>query len=316
MLKPRKELELEIEFIKQELYRNRQTEAISNKLFDQLGRYFTQGKLVSIFNNSFPLIQLSEEELFHLTNGLSKTYKQLDIKEWFLDSEIKEWINKEYSSKRYEPTIELKDVSFNGNKLNPEFLCYISYRDLAELANSGKLEYDTNLQRSPKLVTKFGRTVELPTVNRESVDRIAEKMCNGEFMANQITLNMLREDVQFYNYSDRKLSIDVSSGRCLIIDGFHRITALTRCMRKYPNTEGVLVLNIKNLDAEEVRSFIYQESLANRHDERTVGKFNLNDKITLFTNKINNYMSKNNNIFYHRIKTPICPNGDLMKIQT
>lgn len=309
MLKARTELELEIEYIKQDIYKAGNIERFVKDSYEELKGFFTLGKLTGIFNGRFPLVQLSEEELFHLTQTLSKDYEICDVSKWFLDSEIKEWINNKGKLIEDLDTITLNKVSFNGNKLKPEYLCYITYKDLAALANSGKLEYDMTLQRSPQIITKLGRTIEIPTVNWQSVESISEKMLAGEFLANQITLNILNDGNEFHYFHQDKLVIDVTKGKVLIIDGFHRVTALCRSIQKNPHLDGVLILNIKNLDAEEVRVFIYQESLANRHNSKTVEKFNINNKITLFTNKINSYMNADNNFFYHKIKTPISPSG-------
>ena len=156
----------------------------------------------------------------------------------------------------------------------------------------------------------MGKIVEIPTINLQTVEDIKEKMLNGEFYSNQITFNMLQEGNIFWNYYNGKLSIDTKNGRILVIDGGHRLTSVARAYRENENIEGVLCLNIKALDADGCKNFIWQESLANRHSEREVERFNINSKNTIFINKINSYRgNKQNNALYHFIKTHIVRDG-------
>ena len=311
MLKNRTELEEEILAYFVSVYRNKRTEKIQDELIRNLSNRFSIIKLVNILNNRLPLPQLSEQELFFICNFIYKTDKNIkfDIKDWFTESEISQWINSIENNRKNTSVVEIENVMYNGNELAQEYLCYITYKELAKMLEIGLIEYDTTLQRSPKIISKMGKIIEIPTINLETVEDIKEKMLNGEFYSNQITLNMLQEGNIFWNYHNRKLSIDTTKGRLLVIDGGHRLTSVARAYRENENIEGVLCLNIKALDADGCKNFIWQESLANRHNEENLDRFNINSKTTLFINKINSYKNRKNNALYRFIKTHIVRDG-------
>ena len=310
MLKNRIELEEYLYAIKEGVYRKREIGLLQQEAIKKLKEYMAVSKIVGIMNNRIPLQQLSEQELFYVTNFMYNYLKNehINIKEWFTDSEISNWINDTIIVNNSN-IVEIENVMFNCSELNPEYLCYIPYRKLIDMMEHGQIEYDTNLQRSPKIITKMGKVIEVPTINQNAVMEIKDKMLNGEFYSNQITFNMLNEGNIFWNYYNGKLSIDISKGRLLIIDGYHRLSALLRAYRENGNINGVLHLNIKALDDDGCKNFIWQESLANRHDENTVDRFNINSKITIFINKLNTYRNKQYNPFYREIETAIIKNG-------
>ena len=311
MLKNRTELEEEILAYFVGVYRSKRTEKVQEELIAKLSNRFSIIKLVNILNNRLPLQQLSEQELFFMCNfiyGLDKNIK-FNIKEWFTETEISEWINKETVKKLNTSIVEIENVMYNGNEFAQEYLCYITYKELAKMLELGLIEYDTTLQRSPKIISKMGKIIEVPTIDLSTVEDIKEKMLNGEFYSNQITLNMLQEGNIFWNYYNGKLSIDTKKGRLLVIDGGHRLTSVARAYRENEGIEGVLCLNIKALDADGCKNFIWQESLANRHNEENIDRFNINSKSTLFINKINSYKNRKNNALYHLIKTHIVRDG-------
>lgn len=310
MLKNRYDLEEFIYAIKEDYYRKRQINKLQEKAIKELKQYIPINKIIGILNNRIPLQQLSEQELFYVSYFMYDitNNEDINIKKWFTDSEIGLWINSKIAISNRN-IVEIDNVMFNGSELNPEYLCYIPYRKLAVMMEQGQIEYDTSLQRSPKIITKLGKIIEVPTVNQNSVMEIKEKMLNGEFFSNQITFNMLNEGIVFWNYYNGKLSIDTTKGRLLIIDGYHRLSALLKAYRENENIDGVLHLNIKTLDADGCKNFIWQESLANKHDEDTIDRFNINSKVTMFINKINSYRNKEYNPFNREIETAITKGG-------
>lgn len=279
--------------------------------------YIQQHKILQILQDSVPLNTLSVSELYHICLFLSDMELfEIKLTGYFTDDEITEAVSdKRVFKPKYNDVIEFEKVLFNGNEYQEEYICMLDYSTIGQMDSEGVFSYNYATQRKAKIVKIRDRIERIADVNMESVKAIAEKIKNGSFHMNTITLNMRVTGEEYFNYVDGKLIIDKKKTIIDAIDGYHRIKGINMAWRENPRIEGKMIVMIKHLSTEDARAFIAQEFMGNtNHAEemrlydpsgvvaRLVALINKNNRSkNIFRNNISIQGDKNNILMFDEI---------------
>lgn len=262
------------------------------------GRMLTQ-----IFITKKPINTLTEDVLYNLARFL-ENHLPVDFKvdNFFTPSEMENYSKQDEHFDRG-TLLEIPTLHYFNN-MNKEWLCTLTYKEIYNMWKTGKIQYDTSIQRSATQKTFKNDVVEMATFNKKSVDDICKAMLNKTFSTNMITLNIVHTgEEEFITDSSGLLTVNLEKTIVAIIDGGHRCVAIEKAMAENPKLEGSMVVIIKNLDKEGCRKFIKQEAMANKHDDVTLSKFDQNDKITRLINELNTYRERETNPLFNNIES-------------
>lgn len=241
-------------------------------MVEGLKKHIDREKIKQIAMGEIPFISLTQEELYLVTLFAKEKLKlKINLDEWFDSSVATAAINNKKEVFNYiKNGFILDNVLYNGDDNKPEWVCYKSYKDIHDWWEGSAITYNLETQREAKLIKVGNSTYKQATIYPEKVDAIEKLMLKGEFENNTITLNIRKtgNENKEYDGKNNKLSIwiDKKTTYVDIPDGAHRVTAIVRAMRENPNLKGTMKVCIKNLDIEETRKFILQESKSNTED--------------------------------------------------
>lgn len=270
MLKNREELE---KILHNLILENSDLRIASNtvkKLFLDKGISASEFNDIWTFRKSLDSIDMPS--LFLLTKGLYSLTdnKNIALEEWFTEVEIRDGNN--YTSE----IIEEEKIEYPINIENvlkgkdDQFIFYTSSKFIKLLYNSGKIPYNYDTQRNPKIKTdrKTKELVKTININPDSVNKIAQEIEDNTFITNCITLNLLQDGTDSFEYNEKKRELIIKSGQINPIDGFHRIQGMLFALANDPDLEYITEVRFTNWDITRCRQFIGQEDKRNKIDKR------------------------------------------------
>lgn len=129
---------------------------------------------------------------------------------------------------------------------------------LIQLFEAQIINYNPEAQRAMKMHVFEGNAFYRVSINRKAVDAICELMLNRQYVPNTITLNLSERVEYYYNQKLNRLVIS-KADKLDILDGYHRLLAMSRAKAIDPSFDYPMELRIMNLDDNAARHFIYQE---------------------------------------------------------
>lgn len=246
------------------------------KFLEDLRDKIKEEKITALFFDK-NIVAISKHELYWILNEYNKIVKDNDLGlEQFTVSESDEFTLADIelaNSLNVEKDEKISSIVINDViEVEPfeEYLAVISYKQLKEMYDNGMMTYNFETQREASYVaTKYGILIK-PTVYENNVDSIAEKMLEGDFKSNLISLNALKiknDTIERYRYNERTRQLQIF--RADIIDGFHRQLGCMKALSKNPNLDGKMYLRFTNYDIKQAMSLVKQESLGVKiSDER------------------------------------------------
>ncbi|MEK4207158.1 DNA sulfur modification protein DndB [Paenibacillus sp. FSL R10-2788] len=265
MKKDRVELEsLLIEVIDQVKHNRKIVQQINN-VFREYG--LPSGTFQSISRSKNEVYLLDVARLFVLTHALHITTNNNAISpfEYFTIKEIdqaKGYIKKTKSNNVLELPIILDNVIKMSDE---EYVTKIDASTLVQMYLSQLIFYDFETQRSPKF-KKHGNNsfIEVPEINKRSVDDISQHMLNGIYLPDTITLNVYSEQVESISYAPKTQILTINEEAIIsILDGFHRLQGAVKAFSVNPELTQQMFLSIRCYDKDTAKRFFGQINTVN-----------------------------------------------------
>lgn len=278
-----------------------------------------------LFGDNLSLTEISKMELICFTKT---SYEVLNIeilnpKKYFSHSEL---LNLEYNVKtEYTPkNIVFENVYKDPNRLS-YMANYVPVEYLASLMNNRLIRYNHETQRQARYKKRKGKEFKEISLNKKSVDEIANEMLSGKFPSNQITFNILLMDNKIpqvsYVEDERRLIItpelDIDNPNTTAVDctdGWHRLSACVAA-NQMAKEQGLplnstLTVRIEMLTLQEAKEDLIRNSKQNPIDTTYIES--IKDKgFNELIQEMSKYASREKNIFYENIAKT-----DYEKIQT
>lgn len=290
----------------------------------QLKDKISMGKIKQAITQPSSLTTLDTSELY-LVASRFKNYCELNSAselfninlEQYFDPEEREWANYKLLSDDDNKELKIKAMQ-KGTAIKPEWIGIMTYEEIVSASKRGLLKYNMSTQRIANVFIKDGITNFIPDISEETVDKIAQSILKGSFEPNTITLNILRDvdDEPYFNESekDNVLSINTDENEVDIIDGMHRIKGIVKAWMirekeieyKEHDTQisGTMAVCVKNITEEQAKTFIHQESLANRQSKSANFLYSSDSFVPRFFTRLNDAEgSVNRNPYYNKISS-------------
>ncbi|MDQ6600740.1 DNA sulfur modification protein DndB [Bacillus salipaludis] len=244
-----------------------------NKIKMGLKQYkILPGKIQSYFYNTELLLDVDIDTVYILTEQIYSATGSpiINPKEYFTVREIKEiktnFVGDIVNHIRLPYTF--KNV-LRGTE--DDFILYIQARELKQLFENGLLQYNPETQREMRQTKKKGsdEIIELPKLVEKSIKEMEDLLRKGEMIGTIITFNARLgstddESGEELIYDEDDMKLTVTEGTLLdVLDGFHRINAIVRALRKDPSLDSMFKLNILHLGKTMAQQYFKQLNTTN-----------------------------------------------------
>ena len=230
------------------------------------------GKLQSYFNNPELLWELDIETIYIFTEQvyLATESQRINPSIYFTPREIKE-IKTNFTvdnPKRIGFPYIFNQV-LRGT--DDDYILYIKASELKLLFEYGLLQYNPDTQREMRQSKKkdSDEILQTPKLVEKSVKEMEELLKKGEMISTTITLNARLGSTDAKSgeelvYDEYEMSLTITEGTLLdVLDGFHRINAIVRALRKDPSLDSIFKLNILHLGKSRAQQYFKQLNTTN-----------------------------------------------------
>jgi hypothetical protein len=285
MITTREKCERQLKLILSEYNAKRKIKDNVTKRFKKYG--LLPGDVSDIFSQNTPIETLSTSMLCLFTKILYEETKEelINTSNFFTELEIQEvtQYKKEYKKFATYPIL-FNDVIQDSMD---DFSTVLDICKLAEFINNRVFKYNPETQRP--LISKFYNNREIKEIdlNKKSREAITKNIIDGKQIPNTVTINILHNGEDDFEYNDKNKTLKINSGEIDIIDGYHRILAAWFAYNKKPTVKFYYKLRIVNWDVEKAKAFIYQETLGNKIDPNKANSYNVNNPYNIIVNKLN-----------------------------
>lgn len=252
---------------------------------------FTTGEAKSMLSGNNPLIQMTDELIYLLviacnenTTDASIKYK-LDPTKILTEKEID--IVKNIKVKRKSDSIfpiTFENVNFD---MEDDYSTVLTIERLSELFDNRVIKYNTATQRP--LISKWyqGEEVKDVFVNAKNRKAIEKNIESGKQVPNYITLNILENGLESFEYNSDKRTLTITQGEIDLLDGFHRTLAARNVFQKNPSIQFAFKIRIVHWDVSKAKAFIHQETLGTQLDPLARKTYDVYNDVNKVVNKLN-----------------------------
>ncbi len=243
------------------------------------------GSVQDIFNQRIAIEQISDDVLYHLSKSMYEILDRevINPKRYFTGEEIEE-IKRLKRTKLSEEEKKLPIIFQRATKVaHDHYVVFISAKKVANLYHRGSIRYRKETQRQATVYKKGGTLIQTPTIDHKSVKQIKEKLLQGKFITNYITLNSIEEEDLEY---DEKAGILKVNNILDILDGFHRSMGMVEAVAE-GDINYITGVNITNYNVEKAHRFIVQEDKKNKMARRFIKYLDKESKANIVVKKIN-----------------------------
>ena len=242
------------------------------------------GGTKKIINKNDPLEIQGQYMIFIITDAFYSATREpiIDPEKFFTEKEIKEYkqFNKEGAKSREKFPLTFKGVK----KISDDYYRLdSSIETIKDWAERKLFTYNFDTQRNAKV--KDG--ILMPSINKKSVQEIAERIQEGRFHSNHLTFNLLSNGEEEFKYDSKNRVLTIYNGEMNIIDGFHRVLGILRALSENPESTYVTGINITNFDIDKARDFIVQENKQNPINQTQLKSWDKERMSTIVIEKIN-----------------------------
>ena len=262
------------------------------------------GKLKLAISQPSSMATLDTSELYLVVRNINRycereNYKfKIELESYFSEDERK-LANYMRLSDMAGKELQLKAMQ-KGSENKPEWIGIMSYEEIVDASRRGLLKYNMSTQRVANVFISNGKVNYIPDIDENTVDKIANAILDGRFEPNTITLNILKTaDMPYYNAFDEGylLSVDAEDNEIDIIDGMHRVKGIVKAWQirekqivdqeEDKQISGTMAVCVKNISEEQARTFIHQESLANKQANSTKLLYGPDSQMSQFLSRLN-----------------------------
>lgn len=203
------------------------------------------------------------------------------IKKYFSQEEIDKYSKYKYKKTKFklpvvfEEMIQVQDDQWIGK---------ISARELINMRTARFINYNTNTQRTMHRVNRGHSVYYKISINKKSVKEIRKLYEKGIYIPDEITLNIPDGNNFLYENGDL-IFTDVD--HLDILDGYHRLMALSQACIANPEFNYVIELRITNFSEDKAEQFIYQKGQKTKMSKIDSDSFNQNNISNIIVKKLN-----------------------------
>jgi hypothetical protein len=277
------EKELAKIFVKYNLDNN-----VINKIKEEfISRGVSSGEFLSIVDGKIQIETIPLNMLCLLTDLFYKETTEQNIKpdSFFTEQEIS--VAKNF--RRESEELDRYPIIFdNVMKIGEDH--YVTYKTAQEVSGyyaKNLIVYNKQTQRNAKYSEYQDKIVEMISINKSSISDIQNDIIEGRQITNFITLNILQNGEESFEYDAKSKTLTVYEGEIDILDGFHRSLGMLSAVQKEPNVHYITGINIVNWDIEKSRRFIVQEDKRNKINTSYVKSLNPEKYENMIIKKIN-----------------------------
>lgn len=242
-------------------------EAVFNKL---LARGYLPGDIQQIIGGNTALEFLSQIELGVLADSIFKVTQNILVDPAFYYDEIEiEKINN-FKIKIEQDTLSYPLIFDNMiRKSDNMWVGVISVKYFVQLLQTRNILYNFDTQRAPMYIKHRNAMIRRPNINTESVTQIADLMIKNQYNYDDITLNILANGEEDFEFDEQKGIFKLNSGRLDLTDGAHRAKASENALLVNPNIDENFILLLTRFDINKANGYIIQKDKRNPLDEET-----------------------------------------------
>ena len=203
------------------------------------------------------------------------------INKYFTPKEIKAYSKMKYGIGKIKFPYVFKNMTMITDD---QWIGGTTLQELMKFRNSSLINYNEETQRPMTAVVNGGEITFKITINKKSVDKIADSMLKRTYVPDDITINIPEECP--VDYEDGELIIP-ELDHMDILDGYHRWVAMSRINNSNPTFNYPMEIRITHFSTEKARYYIYQKEQKNRMKRDTLQMYNQYDPGIVVCNKIN-----------------------------
>lgn len=249
------------------------------------------GELMDYISGRVDIGTISADRLFAVADGIDNVLGKDIVKKTFSDIEIANYSKADLGPERVKfpvviPAVKISEDQWIG-KCDSKFLM--------RLFNSQLINYNENTQRVLQRVVRKGNSYYKISVNKKAVGAIASLMRRHEFISNTITLNMPMDGTAFSYDSDSSCLIINKINMFDIVDGYHRLLAISIVSSEDRDFNMPFELRITYFDETKAKQFIYQEdqkTKMHKVDSDSLNTYNPYNRIVEMLNNDMNFIAR------------------------
>lgn len=241
-------------------------------------------RTLTILNLDASMEELNDLEIFWILDCLRETIPKanIDLTKWFTEIEIKEYGRAKYKENVVEfplilPMIQVTDTQWIGKIMASELIVW----------RGSILRYNKNIQRRIRTIVNKNVTYGQITVFHKAISSIVGLLNSKRFIPNAITLNIGEDEIDFYYDEVEKNLVINKLDHFDLVDGYHRLIALSKAKEADPNFDYPMELRITNFSEDVADQLIWQEEQRNIMPKTAIESYNMDDTANKITRRIN-----------------------------
>lgn len=234
------------------------------------------------------LSSVSPMVLYELTS-VTSTYNRLMA--YFTAFEIETFSKAKYEDKKkIKFPLHIKCLQVSDD----QWICATDSSFLVGLFRQQIINYNENTQRVMRRIVR-GETVSYKIeLNKKAVKEIRAAYQSGNYIANTITLNIPEDGEADFFYDPQEGELVIKSLKKFdIIDGYHRLIAMSQTMNADEEFNYPMELRIVTFSEEKARQFIYQEDQKTKMTKVASASMNMGSDSNFIVEKLNSSMDSN-----------------------
>lgn len=248
-----------------------------------------KGIISDLISKRMAMSTASEFVLFILLDSMHNVLRDnkeiLGVDAFYTMQEAKFYINSKYETKKIQFPLIFKMVQIADD----QWIGSVNVKTLMLLRNAQLVSYNANTQRVLQKIIKGDKETYKISLNQKAVNEIKESFKKESFISNTITLNLpLDSEADFYYDRDKCEFVINSLDAFDILDGWHRLIAMSQVWNTNENFDHPMELRITNFDEAKAKTFIWQDNKKTFMKKVDRESFNLNSDANIIVERLNN----------------------------
>ena len=205
------------------------------------------------------------------------------LKKYFTQEEIDHFSKERFDQQKIEFPLKFHKMA---QVSDDQWIGSITAKELITLRNEGFINYEENQQRAFRIVKYGNEEIYKPFVNNRAVREIKASMESGTYIPDPITLNMPEGSEFVFERGVIKI-LSTPNGMLNLLDGYHRVLAMSQIMNFNEEFDLVMELRIVNFLQTKAEQFIYQQDQKTKMKRIVSDSYNPNDIGNIICQRLN-----------------------------
>ena len=217
---------------------------------------------MDLISDRLSLYQISDNELFYLAKGLEEYGRVVKVDNYFDKKEIDKYSETKYEIAGINYPIVINCVEVHKDK---QWVGATDSDLFMELRKVNKIRYNKDKQRTRKTIIKGEDVIFKTDINERSINQIAKLMEKGEYIPDDITLDIPDDSADNFHYDEERGALIIEDiDHFDITDGYHRYLAMCKCKDRNPDFTYPMEIRITHFSLQRSQQFIYQKDQKNK----------------------------------------------------